>query len=313
MRVGEHPGKRRSDASLLQVRSFTHRNAATGRRIITCSPAFIPPADSMAAQAKQSASLDGLGDRPQARCPRCHPPYVRLLNMHNSGSSAYLGPDAVPFTIEADPASPGFKVDLQPPLSVDASLADRQSLLQDVDRFRSTRRATGQQRRQGAGVFAQRAMDLMTPPLAKKAFDIHQERPAKLRDAYGRSTKPKLPDGPPDRGRGALRDGRSFQLGHALATTSCWKRICYRSSTLPFLRCSTICTPRVVGENDGGGHRRTGRTPKDKDAGRDHWSRCFTVLLGGGGIHGYRVVGRRQVGDGSGRESPYSEDLCHRA
>jgi uncharacterized protein (DUF1501 family) len=35
-----------------------------------------------------------------------------------------------------------------------------------------------------------------------------------------------------------------------------------------------------------------GRTPQiNKNAGRDHWSRCFTVALGGGGIQGGRVLG----------------------
>ena len=35
-----------------------------------------------------------------------------------------------------------------------------------------------------------------------------------------------------------------------------------------------------------------GRTPRiNRNAGRDHWGPAFTVLLGGGGIHGGRVVG----------------------
>ncbi|MGD9749144.1 MAG: DUF1501 domain-containing protein, partial [Verrucomicrobiales bacterium] len=36
-----------------------------------------------------------------------------------------------------------------------------------------------------------------------------------------------------------------------------------------------------------------GRTPQiNKDAGRDHWSRCFSIALGGGGIQGGRAVGK---------------------
>jgi uncharacterized protein (DUF1501 family) len=35
-----------------------------------------------------------------------------------------------------------------------------------------------------------------------------------------------------------------------------------------------------------------GRTPRvNKDAGRDHWGPAFTVLLGGGGIQGGRIIG----------------------
>ncbi len=36
-----------------------------------------------------------------------------------------------------------------------------------------------------------------------------------------------------------------------------------------------------------------GRTPRiNKNAGRDHWGPAFTVILGGGGIHGGRVIGK---------------------
>ena len=136
MRVGEHL---KQTAKVMhrfsQVRSFTHRNAGHG------------PADHYMFTGFHPTSGFNGGLKPNNQHPSmgsviAHklgargaiPPYVCLPNMHNSGSSAYLGPDAVPFTIEADPASPGFKVpDLQPPLSVDASrVADRQSLLQDV-------------------------------------------------------------------------------------------------------------------------------------------------------------------------------------
>ena len=53
MRVGEHL---KQTAKVMhrfsQVRSFTHRNAGHGPADITCSPAFIPPADSMAASSQ---------------------------------------------------------------------------------------------------------------------------------------------------------------------------------------------------------------------------------------------------------------------
>ena len=51
MRVGEHLKNGEGDR-FSQVRSFTHCNAATGGRITTCSLAFIPPADSMAASSQ---------------------------------------------------------------------------------------------------------------------------------------------------------------------------------------------------------------------------------------------------------------------
>ena len=55
-----------------------------------------------------------------------------------------------------------------------------------------------------------------------------------------------------------------------------------------------------------------GRTPKiNKNAGRDHWSRCFTVMLGGGGSQGGRVVGVSDKWAQDPAENPYGpEDLA---
>ena len=120
------------------IRSFTHSNAGHG------------PADHyMFTGYHPNAAFNG-GLKPNNQHPSmgsviAHklgprgsiPPYVCLPRMHPSGSSAYLGPSAVPFVIEADPNAPGFEVpDLQPPFNVDASrLDDRRALLAKVDRF----------------------------------------------------------------------------------------------------------------------------------------------------------------------------------
>ena len=54
-----------------------------------------------------------------------------------------------------------------------------------------------------------------------------------------------------------------------------------------------------------------GRTPKvNRYGGRDHWSRCFTIALGGGGIQGGRVVGKSDKWAMDPAESAYGpEDL----
>jgi uncharacterized protein (DUF1501 family) len=49
-----------------------------------------------------------------------------------------------------------------------------------------------------------------------------------------------------------------------------------------------------------------GRTPRiNKNAGRDHWGPAFTVALGGGGIHGGRVVGKTDARAERPTTSPY--------
>ena len=54
-----------------------------------------------------------------------------------------------------------------------------------------------------------------------------------------------------------------------------------------------------------------GRTPRvNKNAGRDHWGPAFTVLLGGGGLKGGRVVGRSDARAERPAADPYGpEDL----
>jgi uncharacterized protein (DUF1501 family) len=55
-----------------------------------------------------------------------------------------------------------------------------------------------------------------------------------------------------------------------------------------------------------------GRTPRiNNNAGRDHWGPCFTVALGGGGIHGGRAVGSSDARAEKPADSPYGpEDLA---
>src|SRR5258707_1550323 len=65
------------------------------------------------------------------------PPYVCLPKLHPSCGSAYLGANAAPFVIDADPNAPDFSVpDVVPLPSLPASrLEDRRRLLARVDRF----------------------------------------------------------------------------------------------------------------------------------------------------------------------------------
>ena len=55
-----------------------------------------------------------------------------------------------------------------------------------------------------------------------------------------------------------------------------------------------------------------GRTPKiNKDAGRDHWSRSFTIAIGGGGVQGGRIIGKSDKWAMAPAENPYGPaDLC---
>src|SRR5262249_37720655 len=116
------------------------------------------------------------------------PPYVCLPKMHPSAGPAYLGAAAAPFPIEADPNPPTLTVPpiVTPPALEAARLDARRELLRQVDRFGGAAEARANRDARTVSVFQQKAFDLMTSREAKRAFDIHSEKPS-LRDEYGRN------------------------------------------------------------------------------------------------------------------------------
>jgi hypothetical protein len=299
------------------IRSFTHQNAGHGHADHYMMTGYHPTAafnGSLTPNNEHPCMGSVIASKLGAR--GSIPPYVCLPTLHPSGSSAYLGPDAAPFTIEADPNSPGFQVpDLMPPLSIDAQrLEDRRGLLSKVDRFQRSIEQKANAAARDLGVFSQRAVSLMTSKEAKQAFNLQAED-EKLRDAYGRNTL----------GQSCLMARRLVESGVRCVTiehqnwdTHYGQFPTLKDDLLPKLdnAISTLFTDLrqrgmlqktlvvITGE--------FGRTPKiSKEGGRDHWSRCFTVALGGGGIQGGRVVGQSDKIASDPADSPYGpEDLC---
>jgi hypothetical protein len=152
----------------------------------------------------------------------------------------------------------------------------------------------------------QRAFDLLTTPTARRAFDITEEDP-KTRDRYGRSLF----------GESTLIGRRLVEAGARFVTVTWdvfWERIqadfdgwdthtknfeLLKTFHLPYLDLAYSALMEdlesrglldetlvvVMGE--------MGRTPKiNGNAGRDHWTSCYSVLFSGGGIRGGMVHGR---------------------
>lgn len=249
------------------------------------------------------------------------PPYICLPKMPNSGSSAYLGPSAAPFAIEADPSAPRFAVpDILPPLELaSARLDGRQELLQKVDRYQKAAEAQANAQAGAVNAFRQRAFELMTSPSAKRAFDINQE-PTALRDQYGRNTL----------GQSCLMARRLVEAGvrcvtveHANWDTHDNNFRALKTDLLPKLDSALSTLLRDL--QDRGMLDSTlvlvsgefGRTPRiNKNAGRDHWGPAFTVPVAGGGFVGGRVEGRSDARAEKPADSPHGpEDLfatvCH--
>jgi hypothetical protein len=243
------------------------------------------------------------------------PAYVALPKMHPSGGPAYLGASHSPFVIDAAPNSASFAVpDLLPPPAIASNrLDDRKRLLETVDRFHREAEARANKSAGAIGTFRDKAFDLMTSRAAKQAFDIHSE-PDKMRDEYGRNTL----------GQSCLMARRLVEAGvrcvtidHSNYDTHDANFATLKKSLLPMfdpgistlfrdlsdrgLLDSTLVV--VTGE--------FGRTPRiNKNAGRDHWGPSFTVLLGGGGLKGGRVVGASDARAERPATDPYGpEDL----
>ena len=162
--------------------------------------------------------------------------------------------------------------------------------------------------------FYQRAYSLISSQKAREAFNIDAE-PAKIRDEYGRNAgRPAAADGPPAGRRGRpVGHPRLRRLGHA--------RRDRRRHADARCRRSTRRSRRLIRDLDRTGLlERTlvmvssefGRTPKiNKDAGRDHWPKVFSVVLAGGGIKRGYIYGASNATASEPERDPIGpEDLA---
>lgn len=154
------------------------------------------------------------------------------------------------------------------------------------------------------GIHAQKALDLLTASAARNAFDIRLE-PASSRDRYGRSRF----------AQSVLLARRLVEAGVSLVQVN-WTRIkdqlnqggwdthikhneAIKSLLMPI---ADQCFSALLEDLDQRGLLEStlvvwfgefGRTPKfNANAGRDHWGRCFSLALAGGGIRGGVIHGR---------------------
>ncbi|MBM3204274.1 DUF1501 domain-containing protein, partial [Candidatus Woesearchaeota archaeon] len=296
--VCEHlPKTARQMDKIALVRSFSHfdANHATADHYVLTGYPVRPGFNPSLKPNNQHPSLGSAISRKLG--PRGSvPPYVCLPQMHPSGSSAFLGPGAAPFVVNADPNSPNFTVpDLMPPLTIDADrLQSRTELRNEVDRFQASAEIRANRSARTLTTFQQKAFDLMTSSQAKAAFDIDRES-ASLRDEYGRTSL----------GQCCLMARRLVEAGvrcvtidHTNWDTHYALYPVLKNDLLPQLDGAMPALFRDLA--DRGLLESTlvlvtgefGRTPRiNNRAGRDHWSAVSTLILGGGGIQGGRVIG----------------------
>ncbi len=217
--------------------------------------------------------------------------------------AGWLGRQRHPWLLHCDPSAADFSVPgLALPEGMPAvRISERRNLLEQMngglDKLAQSRQVDGY------GIHARKAIDLLTSSSARAAFEISQETD-KMRDRYGRSRF----------AQSVLLARRLVEAGvslvqvnwtrikdqpnqggwdtHAKHNESCKKLLmpiadqCF-SALLEDLQQRGLLDETLVvwfGE--------FGRTPKfNANGGRDHWGRCFSLALAGGGIKGGVVHG----------------------
>src|SRR5262249_55659039 len=261
------------------------------------------------------------------RQPKDVPAYVALPSVLHDGDggevpgqgSGVLGQRAAPFLVKGDPTRPDFSIKT---LTLPADLT--------AQRFRGRvhlQTALNHQAEQVAKLPAARAMDdhyerafrLLQSPAAQRAFNLAAE-PARVRERYGYHHF----------GQSCLLARRLVEADVPLVTVywnaphiddlqhwdthkNSFERL--KKHLLPhFDRALTALLEHLHGR---GLLEETlvvwmgefGRTPKlNKQAGRDHWGFCQSVLMAGGGVRGGQVYGSSDAHAAYAAETPVSPD-----
>lgn len=242
------------------------------------------------------------------------PPYVCIPGVPNEfANSGYLSSSYGPFGLGGDPAADNFSVrDLALPGGMSQErFLKRRSMLDTVDEhFRNLEKSDALS---AMDKFYQDAYSLISSKEAREAFDINKEE-AKFRDQYGRNTA----------GQRMLLARRLVEAGVRFVslTYGGWDNHANIKSSFerqgPEL---DKAFASLISDLDQRGlldstlvmmSSEFGRTPKiNKDDGRDHWPRVFSVVLAGGGITRGQVYGSSDAFATAPEENPLTvEDLA---
>jgi hypothetical protein len=314
------------------VRSMTHGNGGHDGGMHVCMTGHSQPKPETPYFGSVMAKLR----------PTTHnlPSYVWLQNLAGDVQPRYLnggflGAAYSPLRIGQDldnPSVPGFRVTaLDPPKDIPAErLVTRQGLLASLEPANSALL----EKPQAANLrrFQERAVDLVTGPEARRAFDLDQE-PAAVRDRYGRHPI----------GQNLLLARRLIEAGVRLVSVTAW------CGVPPGQKFKNVQTWDMHGTGAGldgifavGQHGlgwalpRTdeavsalvedldtrgllentlvvmvgefGRSPNIGGNGRDHWPACYSALVAGAGIRGGRVWGASDSKGGYVKDRPVSPE-----
>jgi hypothetical protein len=262
------------------VRSMTHGEAAHERGTHNMFTGY-RPSPALQYPAMGSVVSHELGSRNNL------PPYVCIPNVPNEfAGSGYLSTAHGPFSLGGDPANQGFKVrDLNMHDGIAPERFERRrSILNTVDEhFRTVEKSDALT---AMDSFYQSAYSLVSSQSAREAFNLAAE-PEKIRAEYGAH----------DAGQRMLMARRLVEGGvrfvsmtyggwdmHANIAGGIQQQVpkfdqAYAALITDLDRRGMLDKTLVMVTSE------FGRTPKiNKDAGRDHWPRVFSVAFAGGGF-----------------------------
>lgn len=263
------------------------------------------------------------------------PTFVSFPHQISDGSvtpgqrASFLGQQHDPLFIPNDPNEASFELSqLSVPAGISMNqLADRRKLQKLINRqARSLDESTAAR---GLDAYYDRVLGMLNSPDVRSAFDLSKE-PEPLREAYGRTTY----------GQSCLLARRLVESGVKFVSVYFSRSIGGRSKTsggwdthgfddtrmyeiLPewHFPITDHTLPVLLNDlHDRGLLDSTlvlwmgefGRTPKiNKNISRDHWPRCYTALLAGGGVQGGAVYGASdRVGAYPDRDPVTTGDLA---
>lgn len=292
---------------LTVIRSLTHGEAAHERGVHNMMTGY-RPSPALLYPSMGSVVSHEFGPRKNL------PPYICIPNAPNEFSgTGYLSSAFGPFSLGSDPARGDYQVrDLNVPKEIDAARQQfRRTALETANQhFTSSVESDAV----GAmNTFYERAFDLVNSPAAREAFQINKED-NKVRDRYGRNQA----------GQRMLLARRLVEAGARFVTLSYGGWDHHQNITQSMRRLVPAfdkAFATLLSDLDERGlldetivlvSSEFGRTPKiNNDAGRDHWSKVFSVAVAGGGVKRGQFVGSSGPTASEVQETPISpEDLA---
>ncbi len=228
------------------------------------------------------------------------PRYVSLMyqkpGLYDNESPLYVGPSHRPFAPRAEGLN---NLTLAQGISRER-LGDRRELLEAFDGMRRAEDAGGMD------AFQQRAIDMITSPRARAAFDLDQE-PTRHRDRYGKYAE------------NFLMARRLVEAGVSVVTLKVGDWDTHEHNfrdmreQLPTLDQGIYAL--VTDLYDRGLDKDVavvvwgefGRAPRvSRIAGRDHWPEAGAAVIAGGGFRMGQVIGETDAQAGRSRGNPYT-------